>query len=157
MRSGARRRAWAPGALLVLVALVSSVLAGCAGAASPASPVSSVVASAAATTTAAATMMAPAIDPASGLATVAVGELPPEARDTIRLVRAGGPFAHAQDGATFQNREGILPAMDNTYYREYTVETPGSADRGARRIVAGRKGEMYYTDDHYASFRRVVP
>jgi ribonuclease T1 len=156
MRVGPGRGGRGRGALLVLVALVGSVLAGCAGLAGSMSPVSSVPASATTTTTAAATMVAPAIDPASGLATVAVGELPPEARDTIRLVRTGGPFGHSQDGAIFQNREGILPARDSSYYREYTVETPGSADRGARRIVAGRNGEMYYTDDHYASFRRIV-
>lgn len=88
--------------------------------------------------------------------TVDVAELPPEAIDTLLLITDGGPFPYDQDGATFQNREGALPAHSRGYYHEYTVETPGSPDRGARRIVTGRDGERYYTDDHYDSFRFVV-
>jgi len=81
--------------------------------------------------------------------------LPAEARETIALIRAGGPFAHARDGAAFGNREGLLPRRARGYYREYTVRTPGARDRGARRIVAGRAGELYYSGDHYRSFRRI--
>ena len=81
---------------------------------------------------------------------------PPEAADTLAFIERGGPFPHRQDGSTFQNREGILPDAPRGYYREYTVETPGSPDRGARRIVTGRDGERYYTDDHYDSFRFIV-
>ena len=99
----------------------------------------------------------PATDPTSGLATVAVSSLPAEARTTLRLIDAGGPFPYSQDGVVFQNREGILPGQPSGYYREYTVPTPGSSDRGARRIVTGRAGEHYYTDDHYATFRRIWP
>lgn len=88
--------------------------------------------------------------------TVGVEALPPEAIDTLLLIEEGGPFPYGQDGATFQNREGILPDHPRGYYREYTVETPGSPDRGARRIVTGRDGERYYTDDHYDSFRFIV-
>lgn len=82
--------------------------------------------------------------------------LPPEARDTLALIEAGGPFPHRQDGSTFQNREHRLPEHPRGYYREYTVETPGSGDRGARRIIAGGDppSEFFYTDDHYDSFRR---
>jgi len=85
--------------------------------------------------------------------------LPPEARDTLALIESGGPFPHRQDGATFQNREHRLPQRESGYYREYTVETPGSRDRGARRIIAGGDppAEFFYTDDHYGSFRRFVP
>lgn len=99
----------------------------------------------------------PAKDPASGLATIALADLPPEAHATLALVEAGGPYPYTQDGAVFGNREGILPKQPSGYYREYTVETPGSADRGARRIVIGREGERYYTADHYASFKRIWP
>lgn len=91
----------------------------------------------------------------AGLRYVALGDLPIQAQETIELIEQGGPFPYSKDGAIFNNREQILPSKPRGYYREYTVETPGSADRGARRIVAGDNGELYYTDDHYASFRRV--
>ncbi|MGN6153088.1 MAG: ribonuclease domain-containing protein [Lysobacteraceae bacterium] len=82
--------------------------------------------------------------------------LPPEAVDTLRLIARGGPYPHRQDDATFGNRERRLPPRPRGYYREYTVETPGSRDRGARRIIAGGQPptEFFYTDDHYRSFRR---
>ena len=83
-------------------------------------------------------------------------QLPPEARQTLALIRAGGPFPYARDGVVFGNREGLLPKRNRGYYREYTVKTPGSRDRGARRIVAGANGELYYTDDHYRSFKRII-
>lgn len=95
--------------------------------------------------------------PSDGLPTVAQSQLPSEARRTIALIEQGGPFPYDKDGATFGNREGLLPRRPSGYYKEYTVITPGSRDRGARRIVAGRSGEFYYTDDHYDSFKRVIP
>ena len=82
-------------------------------------------------------------------------KLPPEARETIALIKAGGPFPYQQDGRAFSNREMLLPRKSRGYYREYTVRTPGARDRGARRVVAGSAGEYYYTDDHYRSFRRI--
>jgi ribonuclease T1 len=85
-----------------------------------------------------------------------VDQLPREARETLRLIERGGPFPYDKDGAVFQNREGILPSRPRGYYREYTVITPGENDRGARRIVAGERGELYYTDDHYDSFKRIM-
>ncbi|RKN38378.1 ribonuclease [Streptomyces hoynatensis] len=96
--------------------------------------------------------------PAATVAPFAVGDicytdLPDEAYDTLDLIDAGGPFPYPQDGTVFQNREGILPSQPSGYYHEYTVETPGSDDRGARRIVTGEGYEEdYYTADHYASF-----
>jgi ribonuclease T1 len=81
--------------------------------------------------------------------------LPAEARYTLQRIRKGGPFPYARDGTVFGNREGMLPATPRGYYHEYTVKTPGERDRGARRIVAGKNGEYYYTDDHYRSFRRI--
>ncbi|MBI1942843.1 MAG: hypothetical protein HYS35_04185 [Betaproteobacteria bacterium] len=81
--------------------------------------------------------------------------LPPEARATIALIRKGGPFPYQKDGAAFGNRERILPRRERGWYREYTVPTPGARDRGARRIVAGRDGTLYYTEDHYRSFKRI--
>ena len=87
---------------------------------------------------------------------VRVAELPREARDTLALIQKGGPFPYARDGVVFNNREGQLPGRKRGYYHEYTVKTPGARDRGARRIVVGERGEIYYSDDHYRSFRRIV-
>lgn len=86
---------------------------------------------------------------------IAAAELPKEARDTIALIHKGGPYPYAKDHAIFGNREGKLPKQKRGYYREYTVKTPGERTRGARRIVAGKGGELYYSPDHYNSFRRV--
>lgn len=92
----------------------------------------------------------------SGLPTILYADLPDEAKETIRLIDRGGPFPYDQDGSTFQNRERILPARNRGYYQEFTVISPWESDRGARRIVAGADGELYYTDDHYDSFREVI-
>lgn len=95
-------------------------------------------------------------DPDSGLPYIEVDQLPVEAQNTIKLIDAGGPFPYDEDGSVFSNREGILPDEPRGYYHEYTVETPGSDDRGARRIVGGDHDKiLYYTDDHYASFSRI--
>jgi len=96
-----------------------------------------------------------AAPPPAALAEIAVADLPREARDTLVLIERGGPFPHERDGVVFGNFERRLPLRERGYYREYTVRTPGVRHRGARRIVAGQRGERYYTDDHYQSFRRV--
>ena len=92
--------------------------------------------------------------------TVAVTALPPQGRETYRLIHVGGPFPYSKDGSVFGNRERLLPSRQRGYYREYTVKTPGSRDRGARRIVCGGPARTpdacYYTSDHYASFSRIV-
>ena len=96
-------------------------------------------------------------DPESGLPWVPEEELPVEARETLRLIDRGGPFPYPdRDGATFRNSEGLLPEHQRGYYAEYTVPTPGSDDRGARRIVVGDGDERYWTADHYASFERIL-
>ena len=87
---------------------------------------------------------------------VRLEELPPQARRTLELIQAGGPFPYERDGAVFSNRERRLPPRERGYYREYTVKTPGVRDRGPRRIVSGRDGDYYYTDDHYRTFRRII-
>ena len=88
--------------------------------------------------------------------TVALSTLPPQAAATVRLIERGGPFPYPDnDGATFHNAEGLLPGEPDGYYHEYTVPTPGSPDRGTRRIITGRDGQFYYTGDHYESFERV--
>lgn len=91
-------------------------------------------------------------------ATTSVGSicysaLPSQAHDTLDLIEEGGPFPYSQDGVVFQNREGVLPSQGTGYYHEYTVITPGSSTRGARRIVTGEESqEDYYTADHYETF-----
>ncbi|MFE0193988.1 ribonuclease domain-containing protein [Streptomyces sp. NPDC059008] len=84
---------------------------------------------------------------------ICYSKLPSQAHETLDLIDKGGPFPYPQDGTVFSNREGVLPAQSSGYYHEYTVVTPGSPDRGARRIVTGEKQhEDYYTADHYKSF-----
>lgn len=91
-----------------------------------------------------------------GIAYVDLADLPPEAAETVELIDAGGPFPYpGKDGSTFGNFEGVLPDRERGYYAEYTVETPGLDHRGARRIIAGDGGELYWTDDHYESFERI--
>ena len=106
-----------------------------------------------------ATPVAHARDYAADRDDITVAKLPREARDVLALIRTGGPFPYERDGVTFGNRERLLPPQRHGFYREYTVATPGAANRGARRIICGgaRKAPevCYYTDDHYASFRRI--
>jgi ribonuclease T1 len=99
-------------------------------------------------------------DASTPAAVIHVAELPREGRATYELIRQGGPFPYGKDGTVFGNRERQLPGAARGFYREYTVPTPGSRDRGARRIVCGGPMKVpracYYTADHYASFRMIV-
>jgi ribonuclease T1 len=100
-------------------------------------------------------------DAREGPATVGAAALPPEARTTLERIRAGGPFPYSRDGVVFGNRERLLPPEPRGYYHEYTVPTPHVRSRGARRIVCGGNvpslSECYYSDDHYRSFRKILP
>ncbi|MBD9721736.1 ribonuclease domain-containing protein [Streptomyces caniscabiei] len=90
---------------------------------------------------------------AAAVGSICYSDLPSQAYTTLNLIARGGPYPYAQDGSVFQNRERILPSRSTGYYHEYTVKTPGSSTRGARRIVTGQQNEEdYYTADHYASF-----
>jgi ribonuclease T1 len=93
--------------------------------------------------------------------TITAQQLPSQGQNVMALIYQGGPFKHDKDGVVFGNRERILPAYPRGYYREYTVRTPNERSRGARRIVCGGSQPVapdacYYTDDHYASFRKIV-
>ncbi|MEV0975461.1 ribonuclease [Streptomyces sp. NPDC049915] len=95
----------------------------------------------------------PAGATAASVGSICYSDLPSQAHDTLNLIAQGGPFPYDQDGVVFQNREGVLPSRTSGYYHEYTVITPGSPTRGARRIVTGEeRQEDYYTADHYATF-----
>jgi ribonuclease T1 len=137
--------------MVICLLLAVFALAGCQAQPSPAPP---------ATNPAAAVTSSAADD---GVSDCAVADLPPEAHEVIGDIEAGGPYEHPRnDGVTFGNREGLLPDEDPGYYREFTVETPGGSNRGARRIVTGGPDERdpehwYYTDDHYESFCEFVP
>jgi ribonuclease T1 len=98
-----------------------------------------------------------ALDGGAGPPDIALADLPREARDTLALIRKGGPYPYAKDGSTFGNREHVLPKESHGFYREYTVKTPGSRNRGARRIICGGKQQRtcYYTGDHYVTFRTI--
>jgi ribonuclease T1 len=102
-----------------------------------------------------ATITSPITTP-SGVDTIVASALPSQARDTLALIAAGGPYPYKQDGVVWENREGRLPKQKRGYYHEYTVVTPGSPDRGARRIITGADGAHYYTADHYGSFKLVI-
>lgn len=142
-------------ALLLGLAVLAFVLAGVPGAGT--APSGAGTTSAVPTSTAApATAAPPAPDNPSGLPEVKASELPAEARQTLALIARGGPYPFSRDDVTFGNFERILPRKSSGYYREYTVRTPGESDRGARRIVAGKAGEKYYTADHYNSFRFII-
>jgi ribonuclease T1 len=97
--------------------------------------------------------------PLSEASQVVATDLPKEALQTLALIRSGGPFPNEKDGVVFGNREKQLPKQQRGYYTEYTVRTPGAKNRGARRLVVGGEPqtskEIYYTDDHYQSFKRV--
>ncbi|MEU5682527.1 ribonuclease [Streptomyces venezuelae] len=126
-----------PPRIVSVTALAAALLVGgpVAASAAPAAPVAAVSHSAAA------------------VGDICLSALPSQAHDTLDLIEKGGPYPYPQDGTVFQNREGELPQQSSGYYHEYTVVTPGSDDRGARRIVTGEKSqEDYYTADHYASF-----
>ncbi|MFD0546277.1 ribonuclease domain-containing protein [Streptomyces mexicanus] len=95
----------------------------------------------------------PADAAVASVGSICSSDLPSQAHDTLDLIDRGGPFPYEEDGSVFQNREGVLPRQSTGYYHEYTVVTPGSPTRGARRIVTGEKyQEDYYTADHYATF-----
>ncbi|MEY9907576.1 ribonuclease T1 [Catenulispora sp. MAP12-49] len=136
MTPSASPRARPSAALLALLVAAVLGLSGCGNSSSE---------------TATATSLKPA-----GMAAVAETSLPAEARDVIKRIEDGGAFQYRQDGVTFQNRERRLPAEPSGYYREYTVATPGAVDRGARRLILGKNGELYYTPDHYKSFLWVL-
>jgi ribonuclease T1 len=95
----------------------------------------------------------------TALPEIHVANLPPEAQKTLVLIRRGGPFPYGKDGAVFGNYEGLLPKQKRGYYHEFTVKTKGSRNRGARRIIVGgeptESKDLYYTDDHYATFKRI--
>ena len=102
---------------------------------------------------------APAVNAKEGnFPLVLTADLPKEARETLSLIRKGGPFPYSKDGIVFGNREKALPKQPRSYYHEYTVKTPGAKNRGARRIVCGgnqASGDCFYTDNHYDSFRKI--
>jgi ribonuclease T1 len=152
---GERRGVIATSAAMVAAVLVAVlVLANCGGSSSDRDTSSS---GASASTSAdggnAQTLL---LKPPPGMAAVALAGLPAEARDVVDKLDHGGAFKYRQDGTTFGNREQRLPSKPRGYYREYTVATPGLSDRGPRRIIAGRQGELYYTPDHYRSFEWIV-
>lgn len=160
----AARRPWGRGVaalLLAAVVFVGGFLGPVAGATPPAARTTATTGTSITTSTSSASTLV--ADPPSrcvrvtaSVRTIALAKLPSQARDVLRRIVAGGPFRYRQDGSVFQNRERRLPSQPRGYYEEYTVETPGSPDRGARRIIAGECGDRWYTADHYRSFRLVV-
>lgn len=160
-----------PTSLAVLLILGLTALVGCGngsgspGTAKPGSGAASASVTRSATT-GAPKPSAPAKSPtaaagwvptSTALADVCRSKLPAQALDTLGLIAKGGPYPYRSDGIVFENRENRLPRQGNGYYHEFTVVTPGSDDRGTRRVVTGGAGEQYWTADHYASFQEIDP
>ncbi|WP_093713030.1 ribonuclease domain-containing protein [Actinacidiphila alni] len=137
-----------------LLALFCALLGGCADSSASPAAAHSTGHSSGHSSGSSATASAPAW--ADGHRTVRAADLPAQARDTLALIDRGGPYPYRRDGIVFGNLEKELPSHPRGYYHEYTVPTPGSRDRGARRIVTGRNDELFYTDDHYQSFEAVL-
>jgi ribonuclease T1 len=150
-RSSLRRRP-----LLALIVLIVLLLAGYAAKAldgqSHSSPPRSGSVTAAPRPGSAAGPTAPAGTAANARGLAPLSGLPAQARQTVLLIERGGPFPYRQDGVIYNNLEHQLPSEPRGYYHEYTVVTPGSPDRGARRIITSAGGAFYYTANHYASF-----
>ncbi|MFI8457721.1 ribonuclease [Kitasatospora sp. NPDC085464] len=157
-------------AVLILVVLAGAgyLLAGKGGGSHPKAAASATAAATAGTSTgrsAAPKPSAPKSSPPSGtwvpadpaLADVCRTKLPSQAQDTLGLIARGGPYPYNRDGIVFENRESRLPRKSDGYYHEYTVVTPGSDDRGTRRVVTGNAGEQYWSADHYATFQEIDP
>lgn len=151
-----RARPTQPGRLLLVLVGLLLVLVGCSGTTSAPRPTSALAPDA---TPAHAVGARFSTDPPADWSgdTIAMGDLPPQALVTLQLVEDGGPYPFRQDDGVFGNREGLLPDRPSGTYREYTVVTPGSPDRGARRLVVADGRDVYYTDDHYQSFRFMTP
>jgi hypothetical protein len=75
---------------------------------------------------------------------------------TINRIRQGTKLNHNNDGSIFGNFERRLPIQtDSQYYREFVHQMNGFPFPGPQRVVIGKKGEVFYTGDHYASFWRL--
>ena len=152
------KRAWAFSCILAL----SAILDGCGkdGSRNATEEPASSASEASAPLGQAASATPAASGTSAALATIAKAQLPAEAGETLRLIKAGGPFPYGEDGVLFRNSAAMLPQHPRGYYHAYTVRTPGAADRGLRRIVCGglrkQTGDCYYTDDYYVSFKRIA-
>lgn len=139
-------RAFAAGLVLLLTA-------GCAGGSSS-SPGTTATSGSSASSKAGKTSAGKAVPTnPSDLPTIKESQLPKEAKQTLKLIRAGGPFPYERDGVHFGNYEKVLPVKKGSYYKEYTVKTPGTSSRGAKRIIVGNGSEKYFTTDHYETFK----
>lgn len=74
---------------------------------------------------------------------------------TLARIARGEANSHRNDGTTFQNRERRLPAQPSGYYKEYVHPTPKTPGPGPQRVIVGNDGDIWYTPDHYRTFRRI--
>lgn len=81
-------------------------------------------------------------------------------RQARELGWQGGPLEPYAPGKSiggdrFGNYERRLPALNDGSYKECDIDTKGRP-RGAKRLVFTSKGKrIYYTDDHYRTFKEV--
>ncbi len=88
---------------------------------------------------------------------VAENRLPEGAKHTLDLINSGRRYPGFRNNIVFHNKEKQLPARPDGYYKEWTVRTKGKTGRGKSRLVSGQNGELFFTMNHYKSFRWVVP
>ncbi|RFU45396.1 ribonuclease [Paraburkholderia sp. DHOC27] len=154
------KRAWAFPCLLFLCAVLYGCNKGGSQNANPEQSASASQAASAAAQAASDTTVASGVQPGGALVAVTKAQLPAEAAETLRLIKTGGPFPFAEDGVLFRNSAALLPQHPRGYYHAYTVRTPGSTDRGQRRIVCGglrkQTSDCYYTEDYYVTFKRIA-
>jgi len=67
---------------------------------------------------------------------------------------------HSSAGKDWGNRDGDLPSEsingDKITYNEYDVNDCGGGNRDAERFVRGSDESVYYTNDHYHSFIKIL-
>ena len=76
-------------------------------------------------------------------------------KPTLDRIARGDANRHRNDGTSFQNRENRLPRKPAGYYKEYVHPTPGENGPGPQRVIIGKEGEVWYSADHYKTFKKI--
>jgi len=74
---------------------------------------------------------------------------------TLERIDQGKKLSFPHDGTVFGNRERRLPRQARDHYREWVHPTKGLSGPGPQRVVTGQNREIYYTPDHYETFKKI--